>query len=146
MELRVPCKKSLMEGFLASGYVQVFLDPRKPGVVLPASYLKMTHLRLDYGSQLLTNPAYSISLDAEGIRAMLSMNGMATDTFVPWSAVFYLEHPSFGAVVWKADEPVLEAQDDAAVDTSSTHTTAEPDVAVAAGGARQRPSWLKLVS
>lgn len=140
MQLGVPDKKCIMQGFLASGYVRVHVDPRRPGVDLPAQFLKDVHVGLDYG-MALSLPTEDVQLTDDGIRCTLSFYRTPTPTFVPWSAVFYLEHPECGAVTWLDDyPPELRAR------LEEVHALAEGEKTEEAPPAkRARPDWLKVI-
>ena len=97
-------KPEAFAGLLASGHVRVHLDPRRPGVVLPAEQLTEKYLALDYGRNL-SIPTDDVEVDGWGVRATLSFGRKLTLTFVPWSCVYAITDQSGVGTVWQADLP-----------------------------------------
>lgn len=89
---------------LASGHVRVHLDPRRPGVVLPADQLTEKYLCLDYGRNL-SIPTEDVEVDGWGIRCTLSFGRKLTLTFVPWLSVYAITDQTGVGTVWQEDLP-----------------------------------------
>jgi hypothetical protein len=74
---------------LARGAIQVQLDARRAGVVVPAAQQSKAQLRLDVGYHM-EPPINDLVVDEKGIGATLSFDHAPFATFVPWSAVFFV--------------------------------------------------------
>lgn len=89
---------------LDEGLVMVHLDPRTPGVVVPAQFHQDPVLRLNiaYGFNL---PA--LDIDHEGVYAMLSFNRQNFGCMLPWDAIFAMTAPQDGheGMVWPESIP-----------------------------------------
>lgn len=156
MNLRMPDKKLLMLGFMASGAVHVYVNPRMQGVQLPDIYRRDSRVCLAYGD-CLPRPTENVQVDERGIKATLLLNEQPVDTTIPWSAVFYMETPAGGSAMWLDDYPddlrqeLESALQDEAGDEEEQQEAPAPRGAAAGGGGggavipRARPEWLRLV-
>lgn len=99
-----PQKLEAMREIMDGGIVMVHLDPRKDGVQVPARFRGDAVLRLNfaYGFKL---PA--LTIDDEGIYAILNFQGERAACNIPWSAVFALTSPDLDhhGRLWPEDVP-----------------------------------------
>lgn len=95
-------KAALIHALLLSDEtVGLMIDHHYPGVVMPDSlraveppggaYVFLYNLNF-------ANPIPRIALDEDGVRAVLSVRGMSSETFVPWAAVFTVLSDTRGAI------------------------------------------------
>jgi stringent starvation protein B len=103
---KYPPKRDVMMALLQqSPYVNVHLDPRIDGVVLPPQLRRQKRILLQYGLNMRI-PIPDLDVGDEGIGATLSFNRIATWTFVPWAAVFaVLSEDQRSGLVWEEDLP-----------------------------------------
>lgn len=99
-----PHKLEVMRDIMEQGIAMVHLDPRKEGVQVPERFRHDPVLRLNfaYGFRL---PA--LTVDDEGVYAILNFQGERAACNIPWSAVFAItapEHPGLGHL-WPEDVP-----------------------------------------
>lgn len=97
-------KLEAMREILDLGIAMVHLDPRRDGVQVPERFRKDPVLRLNfaYGFRL---PA--LTIDDEGIYAILNFQGERAACNIPWAAVFAItapEHEHNGRL-WPEDVP-----------------------------------------
>lgn len=85
MEAKPDEKKQKLLGALEQGLTQVHLDPRRPGVLVPAQYRGDQHLVLNL-SYRFDPPDLTVS--DWGVRQTLSFNGSRFTVGVPWSALY----------------------------------------------------------
>jgi len=130
MDLRSPSKKLIMQGFLASGYVQVLVNPRVSDICLPQRVCGMNAVLLHYGDAVSDPSIQDLVLDDDGISATLSFNKEPFPTRVPWAAVWLIGTEGHSHVVWPDDCPTDFQQDIPAA-------VIEPR--------RARPEWLRVV-
>lgn len=99
-----PQKLEAMRELLEQGIAMVHLDPRKDGVQVPQRFRGDAVLRLNfaYGFKL---PA--LTIDDEGIYAILNFQGERAGCNIPWSAVFALTSPELdhNGRLWPEDVP-----------------------------------------
>ncbi|MFT7580176.1 MAG: hypothetical protein ACI9MR_001843 [Myxococcota bacterium] len=97
-------KRRHMLDMLDRGLVMIHLDPRVEGVEIPDQFRGDPVLRLNvaYGFNL---PA--LTVDADGIYAVLSFNRLDFGCVMPWPAVFALTSPDDGheGAVWPTAIP-----------------------------------------
>jgi hypothetical protein len=87
-----PAKKDVFAALLQEGWVHVYLDPRRPGVVVPRRFARQPQLLLAYGNNMPV-PIPDLRFDDRGIRATLSFARRPHRTFVPWTAVYAITRP-----------------------------------------------------
>lgn len=102
----LPPKKDVLDELLARGSARIFLDPRKPGVVVPRSFGNQAELVLRVGYSL--KPAIvDLVVDSDGVSCTLSFNRTPCWCKLPWSAVFaVVSDVGSRGVVWPDDVPV----------------------------------------
>jgi hypothetical protein len=96
-------KHAMFFALFAQGEVAVYLDGRRPGVVLPGVLPTLPIVVLTYGPALPV-PVVDLRLEETGIGATLSFNRVPSPTFVPWDAVWALAGPG-GAIEFAGDIP-----------------------------------------
>jgi stringent starvation protein B len=149
----LPRKKAVALDLLERTSVFVHLDPRRPGVIVPAGFTKQPQLVLQIG----LNMAISIpDLDVteEGITCTLSFNKRPQFCSLPWSAIYALIGEQGGGMVWPEDVPpeVVSQQQSAAkketrqrrpglraVGSSDSADRKEPEVGAEARAPRSEP-------
>jgi hypothetical protein len=82
----------------------VHLDPRRPGVLVPASLTKQPRLVLQVG-RALPVPIPDLDIGTEGITATLSFKRQPFTCKIPWIAVFGLVGEDGRGQVWDDDTP-----------------------------------------
>ncbi len=105
----LPLKKDVLDELLARGSARIFLDPRRPGVVVPKSFTNQAELVLRVGYSL--KPAIvDLQVDDEGVSCTLSFNRTPCWCKLPWAAVFaVVSDVGSRGVVWPDDVP-MESQ------------------------------------
>lgn len=83
-------KRETLEKLLEEGLVQVMLDPRVEGVVVPAHLQRQLPLALNLSHNFHLDV---FEIDDEGVRASLSFKGERTLCVLPWPAIFSLSTP-----------------------------------------------------
>lgn len=104
---RAEQKAHLLRELMSRGRLaRVYLDPRRDGVVLPATLRGSPYVVLHYGLHLIV-PIPDLVVDDRGISATLSFSRTPLATHVPWSAVFAIgEEAEEGDVyLWQVDAP-----------------------------------------
>jgi hypothetical protein len=99
-----PTKLEVARTLRAKGRFRAHLDPRRPGVQVPARFRTLKQLVLEYGDDMPV-PIPDLVLDDRGIAATLSFDRKPVATFVPWSAVFALVDEKQLGRVWDTDAP-----------------------------------------
>lgn len=98
-------KRDEVLALLAKGPVLLYLDARRPGVIVPADHAREWDLVLRIGRDL--RPMIpDLVVDDRGVQASLTFHGDAVHCVVPWGAVYgaMLEKAETGTV-WSADIP-----------------------------------------
>ncbi len=98
-------KREVAEAILARAALHVHLDPRRPGVVVPAHLASQPSLILAVGRTGMQVPIPDLVVDDDGVRGTLSFGGRPFACTVPWSAVFALVDPSSKGRVFSEDVP-----------------------------------------
>ncbi len=97
-------KRDRLRAMLDQGLVMIHLDPRLPGVVVPAGFRGQPVLRLNlaWGFNL---PALDIGDD--GVYAILSFNRQNVACTLPWPSVFAMTWPDqdHEGAIWEDDVP-----------------------------------------
>ncbi len=104
MNTTVPSKLVQFQAFLNRGSVFVHLDPRRAGVVAPASILARPRVVLQV-KRTLSLPLPDISLDDEGVRVTLTFGGEPFRCTLPWTAMFSLVADDGEVTVWPLELP-----------------------------------------
>jgi stringent starvation protein B len=84
--------------------VHVHLDPRAPGVVVPAWFKKQPQLVLQIGLNMPV-PIPDLRLDEEGMSCTLSFNRTPFYCVVPWPGVYAMVGDDGRGMVWPDDVP-----------------------------------------
>jgi stringent starvation protein B len=102
----LPPKKDVLDELLARGSARIFLDPRRPGVVVPKSFANQAELVLRVGYSL--KPAIvDLQVDDQAVSCTLSFNRTPCWCNLPWSAVFaVVSDVGSRGVVWPDDVPI----------------------------------------
>ncbi|MET0343786.1 MAG: ClpXP protease specificity-enhancing factor SspB [Polyangiales bacterium] len=82
----------------------VHLDPRRPGVLVPARLRNQAQVVLQVGLDMPV-PIPDLRVDEEGIFGTLSFKGIPFTCFVPWSATFALVGEDAKGMVWSKEMP-----------------------------------------
>jgi hypothetical protein len=101
---RLPPKKDVLLALLHGPSVYVHLDPRRPGVVVPAWFKKQPQLVLQVGTNLAV-PIPDLSIDEAGVSCTLSFNRAPFFCRMPWTAVYALVGEDGRALIWPEDVP-----------------------------------------
>jgi stringent starvation protein B len=81
-------KAELFIGMYNQGrLVNVHIDPRRKGVMIPPNLRTCPHIVLQYGSRMAV-PITNMEVSSLGISAVLSFGHLGANTFIPWHAVF----------------------------------------------------------
>lgn len=100
-------KKDRLLEVLADDWAFVYLDSRRPGVVVPP-WLKKNHsLALQIGHNM-TKPIPDLQIDDEGFRCTLSFSLAPHWCSVPWDAVFCIRSDSHKDRVYHWPESMPE--------------------------------------
>lgn len=100
----LPDKKLVANGLLLYGSVFVHLDPRRPGVLVPARLRNQAQVVLQIGLDMPV-PIPDLRVDEEGIFGTLSFKGIPFSCFVPWDGVFALVGEDAKGMVWSKEMP-----------------------------------------
>lgn len=119
---------------LSAGTLNVHLDPRRQGVVVPPWFRHQPHLLLQFGLNLPI-PIPDLAVDDAGIRGTLSFSRTPHYVDVPWSAVFQLVGDSGTPFQWYSDIP-SELLQEAFGLKQVVRTTKQ---------GRKVPSWLRVI-
>lgn len=82
-------KKAILEESLSHGTTRVVVDGTHPLIQLPEHLLKDSKVYLDLSYNFGTR--FPMSLDNDGIRAVLSFNKSPFSCFIPWDALWLVE-------------------------------------------------------
>jgi hypothetical protein len=101
---RLPPKKDVLLALLHGPSVFVHLDPRRPGVAVPAWLKKQPQLVLQIGTNMPV-PIPDLEIDEQGVGCTLSFNRAPFFCRLPWSAVYALVGEDGRALIWPEDVP-----------------------------------------
>lgn len=86
-------KRRLLERLLDEGLVVVHLDPRRPGVDLPAWLVDQPSIALN----LSRNFGLDVfEIDGQGVQASLSFQGRRHHCRLPWSSIYLMANRATG--------------------------------------------------
>ena len=97
-------RRSIAEAILRTESVDLYLDPRKPGVVVPPKLRAAPGLVLRIGHDLPV-PIPDLYVDDDGFSGTLSFDGQPFHCEVPWSAVFAIVSTQKRGAVWAEATP-----------------------------------------
>src|SRR3954468_19500778 len=100
----LPPKKEVALALLERSNVDVYLDPRARGVVVPPQFRKEPRLILKIGLNMPV-PIPDLRLDEESMSCTLSFNRSPFYCVVPWSSVFAMVGDDGRGMVWPDDVP-----------------------------------------
>ncbi len=100
----MPAKRSTMDKLLRDGPVLVHLDPRRPGVDVPAHHRGDPRLVLRFGYGL-TPPILDLVIEEQTLSGTLTFRGIPHRCIVPWTAVFAIVGEDGRGLVWGEDVP-----------------------------------------
>ncbi|HEY2510569.1 MAG TPA: ClpXP protease specificity-enhancing factor SspB [Polyangiaceae bacterium] len=105
----LPPKKEVALALLERSLVDIRLDPRVEGVVVPPTFRKQPQLVLKIGLNLPV-PIPDLRLDDEGMTCTLSFSRTPYYCVVPWRSVFAMLGEDGRGMVWPDDIPPEIAQ------------------------------------
>jgi len=100
----LPPKKEVALALLEKSNVDVYLDPRAEGVVVPPQFRKEPRLILKIGLNMPV-PIPDLRLDDDSMSCTLSFNRARFFCVVPWSSVFAMVGDDGRGMVWPDDVP-----------------------------------------
>ncbi|OJY30875.1 MAG: hypothetical protein BGO98_29385 [Myxococcales bacterium 68-20] len=100
----LPPKKEVALALLERSNVDVYLDPRANGVVVPPQFRKEPRLILKIGLNMPV-PIPDLRLDDESMSCTLSFNRTKFFCVVPWQSVFAMVGDDGRGMVWPDDVP-----------------------------------------
>lgn len=100
----LPPKKEVALALLERSNVDVYLDPRASGVVVPPQFRKEPRLILKIGLNMPV-PIPDLRLDDESMSCTLSFNRAKFYCVVPWLSVFAMVGDDGRGMVWPDDVP-----------------------------------------
>jgi hypothetical protein len=100
----LPPKKEVALQLLDGKSFFIHLDPRRPGVTVPAHLRNNAPLVLQVGRDMAV-PIPDLVIGDAGISATLSFNHAPSPCTIPWSAVYALVGEDGKGVVWPDDVP-----------------------------------------
>lgn len=100
----LPPKKEVALALLERSNVDVYLDPRAKGVVVPPQFRKEPRLILKIGLNMPV-PIPDLRLDDESMSCTLSFNRAKFFCVVPWMSVFAMVGDDGRGMVWPDDVP-----------------------------------------
>lgn len=100
----LPPKKEVALALLERSNVDVYLDPRAKGVVVPPQFRKEPRLILKIGLNMPV-PIPDLRLDDESMSCTLSFNRAKFFCVVPWQSVFAMVGDDGRGMVWPDDVP-----------------------------------------
>jgi hypothetical protein len=95
-----PSKQEVAQHLVGRGTLIVHLDPRKPGVDLPAPLKKDPKLVLQLAGKTLPIPVSDLVLNNEGITCTLAFSGNPQRCHIPWPAIQALVGPDNRGVAY----------------------------------------------
>jgi stringent starvation protein B len=109
----LPSKQAVSLALLEEESVYLHLDPRRPGVSVPAWLARQPQLTLQVGLRNMVIPIPDLHVGDDGITCTLSFNRAPFHCTVPWHALFAVVGESGRGMVWPEDVPaevVAQAQ------------------------------------
>src|SRR4051812_19162526 len=100
----LPPKKEVALALLERSNVDVYLDPRAEGVVVPPQFRKEPRLILKIGLNMHV-PIPDLRVDEDSMSCTLSFNRSPFYCIVPWSSVFAMVGEDGRGMVWPDDVP-----------------------------------------
>ncbi len=100
----LPPKKEVALALLERSNVDIYLDPRAEGVVVPPQFKKEPRLILKIGLNMPV-PIPDLRLDDESMSCTLSFNRSPFYCIVPWTSVFAMVGEDGRGMVWPDDVP-----------------------------------------
>lgn len=100
----LPPKKEVALALLERSNVDIYLDPRSEGVVVPPQFRKEPRLILKIGLNMPV-PIPDLRLDDESMSCTLSFNRQKFFCVVPWLSVFAMVGDDGRGMVWPDDVP-----------------------------------------
>lgn len=100
----LPPKKEVALALLERSNVDIYLDPRAEGVVVPPQFRKEPRLILKIGLNMPV-PIPDLRLDDESMSCTLSFNRAKFFCVVPWPSVFAMVGDDGRGMVWPDDVP-----------------------------------------
>jgi stringent starvation protein B len=100
----LPPKKEVALALLERSNVDVYLDPRAKGVVVPPQFRKEPRLILKIGLNMPV-PIPDLRLDDESMSCTLSFSRSPFFCVVPWDSVFAMVGDDGRGMVWPDDVP-----------------------------------------
>ena len=101
---RLPSKKSVMLKLLDMPSVDIHLDPRRVGVLVPPRFKKQPHLALRVGRHAPI-PIPDINVQNDFVSFTLSFAGSPFLCHLPWSSIFALVGSDGNGMLWPEDLP-----------------------------------------
>jgi hypothetical protein len=136
-----PPKKDVALALLEESSVFIHLDPRRPDVVVPKSFMGQPQLVLQVGLNMAI-PIPDLKIDDIGITCTLSFNQRPFWCRIPWAAVYALVGEDGRGGVWADDvPPEIQLQKQQAKPAPAKRP--RPKLSAVAGGAaseRGRPA------
>ena len=143
----LPPKKEVALALLERSNVDVYLDPRARGVVVPPQFRKEPRLILKIGLNMPV-PIPDLRLDEESMSCTLSFNRSPFYCVVPWSSVFAMVGEDGRGMVWPDDVPqelaVKVAQPTPDARPSSSPPLSSSSASATSAGGRRPPRGSKL--
>lgn len=100
----LPPKKDVALALLEGPSVYVHLDPRKPGVIVPAWFKKQPQLVLQVGLNMAI-PIPDLRVEDDALTCTLSFSRTPVWCKLPWDAVYALVGEDGRAMLWPDDVP-----------------------------------------
>jgi hypothetical protein len=97
-------RRSIAETILRTESLDLYVDPRRPGVVVPPKFRGDPGLVLRVGRSMPV-PIPDLLVDDDGISGTLSFDGQPFRCEVPWSAVFAIVSTQKPGAVWADTTP-----------------------------------------
>jgi hypothetical protein len=101
----LPTKRSMFESLFLGGMVDVFLDARVVGVVVPPEHKHNASLKLVFGDNCHI-PITDMQVTDDELSATLAFGDTTAFCVVPWQAVFGVSGQSGLGMVWEECVPV----------------------------------------
>ena len=100
----LPPKKDVVLHLLERSNVDVYLDPRRAGVLVPPQFHKEPRLILKIGLNMPV-PIPDLHVDDEGMTCTLSFSRVRFYCVLPWTSVFAMVGDDGRGMVWPDDVP-----------------------------------------